>query len=62
MLLEVGKLRQEAVRPLGQSAEAKAAVAPRDSPLWIPNLGPSICKPALPLAWPSVGNSEQHSP
>jgi len=55
MLLQVGKLRQEAVSPLGQSAEAKAAAGPCCSPLWDPNSGPGLCKLAEPLAWPSMG-------
>lgn len=61
MLLKLEKLRQEAVSPLGQPAETKAAAGPRDSPLWDPNLGPGICKPAEPLTCPSLGTSEQLS-
>ena len=57
MLLQVGKLRQEAVSPLGQSSGAKAAVGPCNSPLWDPNLGPGICKLAELLAWLAVGTA-----
>lgn len=57
MLLQVGKLRQEAVSPLGQSAKAKAAVGPRDSSLRDPNLGPGTCTLAEPLAWLSMGTA-----
>lgn len=47
--------------PLSQSAEAKAATGPCDSPRWDPCLGPHVLKPAEPLAWASMGAGERLS-
>lgn len=62
MLLQVGKLRQEAVSPFGRSAEAKAATGPCDSPLWDPNLGLGICKPAEPTRLAIHGHKQAAFP